>query len=320
MKIFVTRVLPEAGLGLLREAGHTLTVYSGKRELTPEELIAECLKHEALLSAGHNKLDAAFFRSCGHLKVVALYSVGYDHVDLKAAASAGVPVSNTPDVLSAATADTAFLLLLSVSRKAFYLHKQIAAGKWGFYDPTSNLGVELTGKTLGVFGLGAIGLELAKRCQGAYGMKVIYHNRNINPVAEQQLGARYVSFDELLEQSDVLSVHATLTAQTRGLFNKEVFGKMKPSSIFINTGRGGLHNEADLLQALLDKQIWGAGLDVTNPEPMDPGNPLLDLPNVAVLPHIGSATVEARDAMARVAAMNLLAAAEGRELPNPVSL
>lgn len=320
MKIFVTRVLPEAGLGLLRDAGHTLTIYKEKHELSPEELVNACLQHDALLSAGHNKLDARFFKSCGHLKVVSLYSVGYDHVDLKAAASAGVPVSNTPDVLSAATADTAFLLLLAVSRKAFYLHKQIAAGNWGFYDPTANLGIELTGKTLGVFGLGAIGLELAKRCQGAYGMKVIYHNRNINPVAEQQLGAGYVSFDELLERSDVISVHATLTSQTRGLFNRDVFRKMKRSAIFINTGRGGLHNEADLLQALLDRQIWGAGLDVTNPEPMAADNPLLDLPNVAVLPHIGSATVEARDAMARVAAINLLAAAEGLELPNPVRL
>ncbi|RYY60478.1 MAG: D-glycerate dehydrogenase [Chitinophagaceae bacterium] len=280
MKIFVTRVLPDEGLAMLRNAGHTLTIHTEKRELTQEELIRTCQDQDG---------------------------------------RANVPVSNTPAVLSAATADTAFLLMLAVSRKAFFLHKQIAAGNWGFYDPTANLGVELSGKTLGVFGLGKIGLEMAKRCQGAYGMKIIYHNRSVNAEAEQVLGASYVSFEELLRQSDVLSVHASLTPQTKGLFDKKVFAQMKTSAIFINAGRGGLHNETDLLHALQQGLIWGAGLDVTNPEPMLASNPLLDLPNVAVLPHIGSATVEARTAMARIAASNMLAGLEGRELPNPVT-
>ena len=319
MKIFVTRVLPDEGLSLLRDAGHTLTIHAEKRELTRDELVSMCQGQDGLLSAGHNKLDADFFKACPNLKMVALYSVGYDHVDLAAAAKAGVPVSNTPGVLSQATADTSFLLMLAVSRKAFFLHRQIAAGNWGFYEPTANLGIELTGKTLGVFGLGKIGFEMAKRCRGAYDMNIIYHNRSANAEAEQQLNAKYVSFGDLLAQSDVLTVHAALTPETRGLFAKAVFEQMKPTSIFINAGRGALHNEEDLLDALEQGTIWGAGLDVTNPEPMLPTNPLLDLPNVAVLPHIGSATVEARTAMARIAALNMLAGLEGRELPNPVS-
>ncbi|MET0637710.1 MAG: D-glycerate dehydrogenase [Chitinophagaceae bacterium] len=319
MKVFVTRIIPEEGLQLIRDAGHSLTIYSEKKELTARELIDACLQHDALLSAGHNKLDDPFFTACRHLKVVALYSVGYDHVDLKAAARVGVPVSNTPGVLSAATADTAFLLMLAVSRKAFFLHNTIAKGEWGFYEPTANLGMELTGKTLGVFGLGKIGFEMAKRCRGAYDMEILYHNRSVNAVAEQQLGARYVSFDELLQKSDVLTVHASLTPETKGLFNIDLFRKMKPGAIFINTGRGGLHNEADLLKALLDREIWGAGLDVTNPEPMLAGNPLVNLPNVAVLPHIGSATIEARTAMARIAATNLLAGLDGRDMPNLIT-
>ncbi len=171
------------------------------------------------------------------------------------------------------------------------------------------------GKTLGIYGLGKIGFELAKRCVGAYDMNLIYHNRHSNREAENKLNAVKVSFDELLKQSDVLSVHTALTPETKGRFNKESFGKMKPSSIFVNAARGAIHNETDLIEALNNGIIWGAGLDVTNPEPMLPDNPLLQMPNVAVLPHIGSATIETRTAMSVMAAKNIIAGLKGERIP-----
>lgn len=319
MTVFATRVIPEAGIKLLLEAGCTINQYSGDKELTQEQLIEECKRSDALLHAGTNKIDESFLNTCKHLKVVSLLTVGYDLVDIKAATKLGIPVGNTPGVLSNATADTAFLLMLAVSRKAFYLHKKIVKGEWGFYEPTANLGIELNNKTLGIFGLGKIGFELAKKCIGAFNMKLIYHNRNSNPKAEKELGAVKVSFDELLQQSDVLSLHCALTPETEGMFDKNVFQKMKPTSIFINTGRGKLHNEQDLLTALQKNWIWGAGLDVTNPEPMSKNNALLDLPNVAILPHIGSQTIEARSEMAKIAARNALAGLRGEPLPHQVT-
>ena len=295
-----------------------MTEWTEKRAPSRDELIANCLEHDALLSAS-TKIDSVFLNACKHLKVIALLSVGYDNVDVAEAIKLGIPIGNTPGVLSAATADAAFLLMLATSRKAFYLHKKIAKGEWGFFEPTANLGIELHGKTLGVFGLGNIGLEMARRCKGAYGMKVIYHNRSRNEAAEQELGAVWVSFEELLAQSDVLTVHTALTPETKGTFNLTAFEKMKTNAIFINTARGGLHVETDLKIALEQGLIWGAGLDVTDPEPMDPKNPLLDFPNVSVLPHIGSATLETRNAMAQLAAQNIIAGLKGEQLPFPVN-
>jgi glyoxylate reductase len=318
MKVFVTRVIPQVGIDKMQEAGITITQWPEKRDLTQNELISYCQQHDALLSVGPNKLDATFLQQVQHLKVIALLSVGYDIIDIEAATKYGIPVGNTPGVLSAATADIAFLLMLATARKAFYQHKKIGSGNWGFYEPTANLGIELYGRTLGIFGLGKIGFELAKRCVGAYNMKIIYCNRTNNIDAEAAFNAVKVSFDELLQQSDVLSVHSALTPQTRGLFNKAAFSKMKPTSIFINTARGAIHNEEDLIEALQTGTIWGAGLDVTNPEPMHPNNILLTMPNVSVLPHIGSATVETRNAMAELAAANIIAGLNNKPLPYPV--
>lgn len=319
MKVFITRVIPDIGVKLLENEGFTVTQYTGKQELGQQELIARCKHFDALLSVGPNKIDAHFLAECRHLKAIALLSVGYDNVDIATATRLGIAIGNTPGVLSGATADTAFLLMLAVSRKAFYLNHTIAQGKWGFYEPTANLGIELNGKTLGIFGLGRIGAELARKCKGAYGMSVIYHNRGRNMEAEKELGASYVSFDELLAQSDVLSLHANLSAETKELFDKPAFSKMKPSAIFINTARGGMHNEQHLTQALQEGIIWGAGLDVTNPEPMQKDNVLLTMPNVCVLPHIGSATVETRDAMAKIAAQNIIAGLQGRPMPHAIN-
>ncbi|RKS26539.1 lactate dehydrogenase-like 2-hydroxyacid dehydrogenase [Flavobacterium endophyticum] len=319
MKVFITRIIPEAGLRLFREAGIEITQWEEKRELTQQELIDHCKQADALLTAGRSTINAAFLKECSHLKAVSLFAVGYDNVDVPEATRLGIPIGHTPDVLSKATADIAFLLMQNTARKAFFHHKRILNGDWNFFEPMANIGLDLQGKTLGVFGLGKIGFEMAKSCKGAFEMDILYHNRSQNAEAEEKLQAKKVSFEELLAQSDVISVHANLTEETKGLFNKETFGKMKPNAIFVNTARGAIHNEEDLLEALQQKTIWGAGLDVTNPEPMDKDNVLLSLPNVAVLPHIGSSTEETRNNMAILAAKNAIAGIRNERLPKVVN-
>lgn len=318
-KVLITRLIPEIAKTMLSDAGLEVWEWQGDGPMTQPELIERAKQVNALLSLGADKLDKHFFNQCSHLDIIGQFAVGYDNIDIEAASLAGIPVSNTPDVLSEATADVAFGLMIAVSRKMFFNHKTIIRGEWKKFEPLKNLGFQLSGKTLGIFGMGRIGLVMAKRCKGAFDMRIIYHNRSHNHEAEQLFGAKYVSFDELIRESDVLSVHSVLSDETRGLFNREVFSKMKPSSIFINTSRGGVHNEADLIEALNEGSIWGAGLDVTNPEPMKPDNPLLDMPNVAVLPHIGSATVEARNGMARIAAGNIISFYQRREVPNCIN-
>jgi glyoxylate reductase len=209
--------------------------------------------------------------------------------------------------------------MIATARKMFFLHKTILNGEWGYFKPRANLGMELRGKTLGVFGLGRIGMKMATRCKNAYDMKVIYHNRQPNPVADKSLNASWVSFEELLTRSDVLSVHSVLSRETLGLFNWEAFKRMKPTAIFINTARGAIHNEPDLIEALASQQIWGAGLDVTNPEPMAKENPLLTMETVCVLPQVGSGTMEARNEMSRLAAENIIEFYKTRTLPHVVN-
>ena len=314
MKVFISRKISESGLKYLRDNGVSISEWTTKRDLTPEELIARCSGVDAFLSAGSNRIDRAFLEAVTHLKVISLHSAGYDNVDVAAATALKMPVGNTPGVLSDATADISFLLMLAASRKAFYMHKTIQQGEWGFFEPTANLGIDIRGKTLGIYGLGKIGFELAKRSV-AFGMEIIYHNRGHHAEAEKTLKARWVSFEELVEKSDVLSVNTALTPETKGKFDKSVFAKMKRTAIFINAARGLIHNETDLTEALENGIIWGAGLDVTNPEPMRPDHPLLSMPNVCVLPHIGSATEETRAAMALIAARNVVAGLKGDRLP-----
>jgi glyoxylate reductase len=305
-KILITRIIPDNARKMLESEGFEVTVWEGEGPMRQSELIELTKKVNALIPLGADKLDKHFFSQCSHLDIIAQFAVGYDNIDVEEATRLGIPVGNTPDVLSEATADIAFALMLAVSRKMLYRHKSILKGEWKQFEPVKDLGVEVSGKTLGIFGMGRIGLVMAQRCKGAFNMKVIYHNRNRNLEAEQKLDATYVSFDELLNQSDVISVHSVLSEETKEIFNKSAFDKMKNSSIFINTSRGGVHNELDLMEALNNKTIWGVGLDVTNPEPMHPDNPLLNMPNVAILPHIGSATVEARNGMAYIAAQNII--------------
>jgi len=319
MKVFVNKRIPEIGIHMLEDAG--LEVFIPEHEnLSHEQWLSYCKSHDAILSVGGGfKFDADFFIECPNIKAIALYSVGFDHVDVQEATQRNVAVGNTPDVLSKATSDVAFLLMQSVARRASYNFEKVKSGNWGDFDPLHALGQELYGKTLGIFGLGRIGFEMAKKSKAAFDMNIIYHNRHQNGEAEKELNATYVSFEELISQSDVLSIHANFKPEQNELFNSSVFEKMKKNSIFINTARGGFHNQKDLYDALAEHKIWGAGLDVTNPEPIFKEDPILELSNACVLPHIGSATEEARNGMAKMAAENIIAASKGEKMPNCVN-
>lgn len=319
MKVFINKRIPETGIRSLEEAG--LEVFIPEHEnLSEDEFLSYAKECDAILSVGtDSKYDKDFFDQCPNVKAIALYSVGFDHVDVKEATQRNIPIGNTPDVLSKATSDVAFLLMQAVARRASYNFEKVKLGNWDSFDPLHALGQELYGKTLGIFGLGRIGFEMAIKSQKAFDMKIIYHNRHPNEEAEKELNAQYVSFEELVAQSDVLSVHANFKPEQNELFNSAVFEKMKENAIFINTARGGFHHQKDLYDALTERKIWGAGLDVTNPEPIFKDDPILELSNVCVLPHVGSATMEARDGMARIAAENLIAFSKGEKMPNSVN-
>jgi len=319
IKVFVTRDIPGGGIDLLKNEGFEVSVWSQDRPMTKEELMLAGKKANAMLSLLTDSIDKNFLNECNHLEIISQYAVGYDNIDIAEATRLGIPIGYAPGAMSDATADVAFGLMIAVSRKMFYMHKTIAKGEWSFFKPKANLGIELKNKVLGIVGLGRIGLQMAIRCKGAYNMQIFYHNRKSNPEAEKILNARLVSFDELLTSSDVLSVHCALNEQTKGMFNTTTFSRMKPTSIFINTARGAIHNEQDLFDALNKGIIWGAGLDVTNPEPMAATNPLLSMPNVAILPHIGSATIEARSEMSRLAALNIVEFYKRGKIPNLVN-
>jgi glyoxylate reductase len=319
IKVFVTRKIPGVGIELLENEKFDVSVWPHERPMTPDELIVAGKKVNAMLTLLTDSIDKNFLNECRQLDIISQYAAGYDNIDVAEATRLGIRLGYAPGAMSDATADVAFGLMIAVSRKMFYMHKSIAKGEWSYFKPKANLGFELKNKTLGIFGLGRIGIQMATRCKGAYNMQVIYHNRKQNAEAEKLLNARFVSFDELLRESDVLSVHSSLNADNKGIFNKDAFTKMKPTSVFINTARGSIHNEEDLLDALTKEIIWGAGLDVTNPEPMSTNNPLLSMPNVAVLPHIGSATMEARNEMSRLAAVNIVEFYKNNHVPNIIN-
>ncbi|RLB89009.1 MAG: D-glycerate dehydrogenase [Deltaproteobacteria bacterium] len=317
--ILVSRQYPREGIRLLEKEDFLLTIWEKQRPMTQNELIEQAKTHHALLCTLTDKIDKHFLEQCRHLEIISQFAVGYDNIDIAAATRFGIPIGFTPDAMSEATADIAFGLMIAVARKMFFLHKTIIKGQWGYFNPTGNLGIELKNKTLGIFGLGRIGVKMAQRCKNAYNMDIIYHNRTRNKDAEKLLNASYVEFDDLLLKSDVLSVHCALTSATKKIFNRSAFQKMKPSAIFINTARGPIHHEKDLAHAIQAGDIWGTGLDVTNPEPMQKDNPLLFMENVCILPHVGSGTIEARNQMSVLAAMNIIDFYSNRQVPHIVN-
>jgi len=319
IKVLVTRSIPVLGVEMLRKEGFSVSAWPHERPMTDEELITASKKHNVILCVSADNIGTNYINACSHLEMISQFAVGYDNIDVPLATKLGIPIGYAPGAMNEATADIAFGLMIAVARKFFYMHKGILRGEWTYFKPNANLGVELNNKTLGIFGLGRIGLAMARRCKGAYNMNIIYCNRKAHEEAEKLFSAKRVSFDELLKQSDIISVHSVLSKETKEIFNKVAFSKMKPSSIFINTARGGVHNEQDLIDALNNGTIWGAGLDVTNPEPMKMGNPLLEMENVCILPHIGSATIEARNEMSRMAAENIIQFYKSNFIPNLVN-
>ena len=314
MKVFINSRIPQITLELLSQQNIEYFLPENK-EQTYEQWLENCKKADVLLNVGRKKLDKYFFENCPNVKAIIQFAAGYDNIDMEIANARKIPVGNTPHVLSRATSDVAFLLMQMVSRRASYNINKVKSGNWKDFDALEQLGQELYGKTLGVYGLGRIGFEMAEKCKKAFDMNIIYHNRSKNIEAETKLNAKYVSFDDLAKNADVISIHANFSAEQNEIFNASVFKKMKSNSIFINTARGSFHNQVDLLEFLKNDRIFGAGLDVTNPEPIDMNNEILQLPNVCVLPHIGSATLESRDGMAKIVAANIIAFSKGEEIP-----
>ena len=319
-KVFVTREIPAAGLEAVR-ANCDADVWPGRLPPSREELLSRVRGCDGLLTLLSDTIDAAVMDAAGpQLKVISNYAVGFNNIDVAEANRRGIKVGNTPGVLTEATADITVALLLAAARHLVSSERSIHAGEWKTWEPLGFLGVELTGKTLGIVGLGRIGTAVAKRLRGGWGMNVLYHGRSRNEEAERELSARKVSFDELLALSDVVSVHCALTDETRNLFDAAAFRKMKPTAVFVNTSRGPVVVQPDLIDALRSGRIFSAGLDVTDPEPLPADHPLMSLPNCVVTPHIASATVETRGAMAEIAVDNLLAGVAGRPLRHQVRL
>lgn len=316
MKVFVSYAIPEKGILLLKEK-FDVEVYEGEEFLSKQEMMDKCKDADAIISQLRDPIDEEFINSLTKTKIIANYAVGYNNIDVQAAIKKGIYVTHTPGVLTEATADIAFALILSVARKIVEADKFVREGKFVGWKPKLFLGYDLYGKTLGIIGMGRIGQAVARRALG-FGMKIVYYNRNRLPEEiEKEYNARYVTIDELVQISDYISVHTPLTNETYHLLNKERISKMKPNAIVINTARGPVIDEQALYEALRDKKIAGAGFDVYENEPkLTTGLEKLD--NVVLFPHIGSATYETRDKMSEMVALNIIEALEGRIPPNLV--
>ncbi len=311
-RIYVSRALPDAGMKILYE-NFEVKVHHGQDPPSREELFKETENVEGVLVLLTEKIDGEFLQNAKNLKVVSCFSVGVDHVDLDECTKKGIVVTHTPDVLTDATADIAFALILGASRRIAEGDRYVRSKKWKKkWTPNLLLGYDLHGATLGIVGFGRIGQAVAKRASG-FGMKVVYYDRKgENIKAARTLNSSYLKLDDLLRTSDVISVHLPLTEETRHIFDERAFSLMKKSAVFVNTSRGPVVDQKALVDALKNNRIFGAGLDVYEKEPLDENDPLLLLDNVVLVPHLGSATVQTRSAMAELAARNLVDALGGK--------
>jgi glyoxylate reductase len=297
-RVFVTRRLPGEAVGRLART-HEVDLWPDADPPPRADLVERTAEAEGLLSMLTDPIDAELLGATPSLKAVANYAVGTDNIDLETATARGIPVGNTPDVLTETTADLAFALMLAVARRIVEADAYVRAGRWGPWRPDLLLGHDLHGSTLGIVGFGRIGRAVARRAEG-FGMTVIHG----------------IPLEELLEQSDFVSLHAPLTPQTRGLIGAAELQRMKPTAILVNTARGPMVDTDALAEGLRNGAIAGAGLDVTDPEPLPADHPLLQAPNLVVAPHIGSASHRTREAMADMAVDNLLAALAGQRMPH----
>lgn len=307
--------MPTPGIDLLRTKCDVTIL---PNVISTEEQVLKALPgHDALLMANHVNVNSEFLDLAGsNLKVISTMSAGYDHLDVPEIKRRGIKVGHTPKVLSAAVAEIAVLLLLSATRRSHESRTKLEQGKIGL-GPQWMLGRDIRNSTVGIFGLGNIGQEIVKRLKGFEVGRFIYtgHSRK---KAGDELGAKFVSLDELLEQSDFLIIAAPLNNETRGLFNDSAFDKMKTTAVLVNIARGQIVNTESLVKALRNKKIFAAGLDVTDPEPLPPDHELLKLPNVEIMPHLGSATIKTRNDMSIIAAQNVLNGLEGKPLVYPL--
>lgn len=316
MKIFVTRKIPEPGLDLLRKE-YELEIYKYDRIPTKQEIIKGLEGKDGLLCLLTDPIDREIIYSELKLKMIANYAVGYNNIDVKAATERGIPVSNTPDVLTNTTAEMAWALLFSAARRTVEGDRFTRAGKFNGWSPMLMLGQDVSNKTLGVVGTGRIGTAFALKSKG-FNMKVLYFDEKRNKILENELGAKKVDLTTLLKQSDYISLHVPLIDATHHMIGEKELGIMKKNAILINTSRGPVIDEKALIKALKEKWIFGAGLDVYEYEPKIPKE-FLKLDNIVIQPHSASATVETRTKMAIMAAENMIAGLKGKIPPNCIN-
>jgi glyoxylate reductase len=304
--VFVTRALPFDALDRLR-AAHDVDVWEHAGPPPADALRERAARADGLLTMLTDTVDAALLDACPQLRAVANMAVGTDNIDLEAAAARGIPVGNTPGVLTDATADLAIALMLAITRRLPEGAARVREGRWGPWEPAQELGTDLAASTLGIVGWGRIGQAVARRA-AAFGMEVVHSSRSAG-----------IPFEDLLARSDIVSLHTPFTRDTRHLVDAVALRRMKPTAYLINTARGGVVDPVALREALIAGEIAGAALDVTEPEPLPADDPLLEAPNLLVVPHIGSATTGTRARMAAMAVDNLLSALAGEPMPHPAS-
>ena len=316
-KVFVSRIIPDEGLNLIRAECET-DLWLGELPPPHDVLLAHIRDKDGLVSLLTDEVDAELMDMNPRLRVVSNMAVGYDNIDMKAATERGLPIGNTPGVLTDTTADFAFALLMAAARRVVEGADYARAGKWKTWGPMLLTGQDVHGATLGIVGFGRIGQGMAKRASG-FDMRVLYYDVNRREDLERSMGVVYADLETLLNKSDFITVHTDLNEQTRHMFNTSAFAKMKPNAILVNTARGPIVDPDALNQALMQGKIGAAALDVTEPEPIPADSPLLTQPNCLIVPHIASASVATRGKMAEMAARNLLAGLTGTKLPTCVN-
>lgn len=314
--VYITRMIPRDGIDLLQKTCQ-VDINPEDRPLTHEELIDAVRGRDGVICLLTDRIDREVMDAAPEVKGFANFAVGFDNVDLKEATRRGIPVSNTPDVLTLATAEMAWALLFAVARRVVESDRAMRSGTWKGWGPLQFVGGDVTGKTLGIVGAGRIGTAVACKSKG-FDMPVLYTNESRNPILEEKLGARKTSFEELLEESDFVSIHVPLLASTRHLFDRPAFRRMKKTAYLINTSRGPVIHEAELVEALKEGLIAGAGLDVYEFEP-ETAEGLASLDNVVCTAHTASATTSSRSGMSLKAAENLLAMLKGERAPDCIN-
>ncbi len=315
--VAVTRIIPEAGLSVLRERTE-IRLWEEEMPPDPEELGELLTGAAGALTLLTDVIDGAVLDREPQLKVISNFAVGYDNVDVEAATERGVAVCNTPGVLTETTADFAWTLMMAAARRVVESVEYVRAGQWKTWGPTLLLGRDIHGATIGIVGFGRIGKEMARRARG-FDMRILAYDTHQDDEGAAEFGVEFRPLDDLLRESDFVTLHVALTPETTHLIGARELGLMKPEAVLVNASRGPVVDTAALVAALRDGQIWAAGLDVTDPEPLPPDHPLITMPNAIVVPHTASATVATRDNMAALAAKNLLAVLDGEMPPEIVN-